>query len=140
MRTLTFFMQTFSTLKEKYLPKRKVKFNKRKHRKNPWLTQGLLKSINAKDKLYKLLLQTFTDSPDYQQLKANVKTYKNIITREQSCMQKEIITVKPLIHFSDNIKKTWQTINDTLNRKEEVKIFVKSLYLLMIKLSLIINK
>ena len=105
MRTLTFFMQTFSTLKEKYLPKRKVKFNKRKHRKNPWLTQGLLKSINAKDKLYKLLLQTFTDSPDYQQLKANVKTYKNIITREQSCMQKEIITVKPLIHFSNNIKK-----------------------------------
>ena len=56
-----FFMQTFSTLKEKYLPKRRVKFNKRKHRKNPWLTQGLLKSINAKEKLYKLLLQTPTD-------------------------------------------------------------------------------
>ena len=73
------FMQTFSTLKEKYLPKRRVKFNKRKHRKKPWLTQGLLNSINAKDKLYKLLLQTPTDSPDYQQLKTNVKTYKNII-------------------------------------------------------------
>ena len=79
MRTLTFFMQTFSTPKEKYLPKQRVKFNKRKHRKNPWLTQGLLNSINAKDKLYKLLLQTPTDSPDYQQLKTNVKTYKNII-------------------------------------------------------------
>ena len=25
------FMKTFSTFKEKYLPKRKVKFNKRKH-------------------------------------------------------------------------------------------------------------
>ena len=43
------FMQTFSTLKEKYLPKRRVKFNKRKHCKNPWLTEGLLNSINAKD-------------------------------------------------------------------------------------------
>ena len=29
------FMQTFSTLKGTYLPKRRVKFNKRKHRKNP---------------------------------------------------------------------------------------------------------
>ena len=43
------FMQPFSTLKEKYLPKRRVKFNKRKHCKNPWLTEGLLNSINAKD-------------------------------------------------------------------------------------------
>ena len=75
------FMQTFSTLKEKYLPKRRVKFNKRKHRKNQWLTQGFLNSINAKDKLYKLLLQTPSDSPEYQQLKTNVKTYKNIIRR-----------------------------------------------------------
>ena len=41
------FTQKFSTIKEKYLPKRKVKFNKRKHRKNPWLTQGLLNSIKA---------------------------------------------------------------------------------------------
>ena len=87
-----FFMQTFSTLKEKYLPKRRVKFNKRKHRKNPWLTQGLLNSINAKDKLYKLLLQTPTDSPDYQQLKTNVKTYKNIIRRIIMHAKKRLIS------------------------------------------------
>ena len=62
-----FFMQPFSSLTEKYLPKRRTKFNERKQCKNPWLTQGLFNSINAKDKLYKLLLQTPTDSPDYQQ-------------------------------------------------------------------------
>ena len=71
MKTLTFLC----TFKEKYLPKRKVKFNKR----NILKTQGLLNSINAKDKLYKRLLQTPTDAPDYQQLKTNVKTHKNII-------------------------------------------------------------
>ena len=116
------FMQTFSTLKEKYLPKRRVKFNKRKHRKNPWLTQGLLNSINAKDKLYKLLLQTPTDSPNYQQLKTNVKTYRNIIRRTIIHAKRDYYR-KTFNQFSDNIRKTWQIINDTLNRKRRSKDF-----------------
>ena len=116
------FMQTFSTLKEKYLPKRRVIFNKRKHSKKPWLTQGLLNSINAKDKLYKRLLQTPTDSPDYQQLKTNVKTYKNIIRRAIMHAKRDYYR-KTFNQFSDNIRKTWQTINDTLNRKRRSKDF-----------------
>ena len=75
-----------------------VKFNRIKHRKNSWVTQGLLNSINAKDKLDKRILQTPTDSPDYQQLKTNVKIYKNII-RRTIMHAKEIIIVKPLINF-----------------------------------------
>ena len=114
--TFNLFMQTFSNLKEKYLPKQRVKFNKRNHRKNPWLTQGLLNSINAKDRLYKLLLQTPSDSPDYQQLKTNVKTYKNIIRRTIMHAKKDYYR-KTVNQFSDNIRKTWQTINDALNRK-----------------------
>ena len=98
------FMQTFSTLKEKYLPTRRVKLNKGKHRKNPWLTQGLLNSINAKDKLYKLLLQTPTDSPDYQQLKTNVKTYRNVIRRTIMHAKRDYYR-KTFNQFSDNIRK-----------------------------------
>ena len=133
------FRQTFSTLNDKYLPKRRVTFNKRKHRKNPWLTQGLLNSNNANDKLYILLLQTPTDSPDYQQLKTNVKTYINIIRRTIMHAKRDYFR-KTFNLYSDNIRKTRQTISDTLNRKKRLKIFHKSLYLLMVKLSLIINK
>ena len=116
------FMQTFSTLKEKYLPKRRVKFTKGKHRKNPWLTQGLLNSNNAKDKLYKRLLQTPTDSPDYQQLKTNAKTYKNMIRR--TIMHAKGDCYRKIVNqFLDNIRGTWQTINDTLDRKRRSKDF-----------------
>ena len=38
-------------------------------------------------------------------------------------MQQEIIIVKLFNQFSDNIRKTWQTINDTLNRKRRSKDF-----------------
>ena len=38
-----------------YLPKGRVKLNKRKHKIQPWMTTAILKSINSTDKLYKLL-------------------------------------------------------------------------------------
>ena len=36
----------------KHLPTKKVKFNKYKHKKTPWITFGLLKSIHTRDNLY----------------------------------------------------------------------------------------
>ena len=46
------------TAKEKHLPKKMVKFDKRKHKKAKWMTNGLLKSINTKDRLYNKLIRT----------------------------------------------------------------------------------
>ena len=40
---------------EKHLPSKIVKYNKRKHMKSKWMTDDILKSINTKDKLYKIL-------------------------------------------------------------------------------------
>ena len=54
------------------------KFRK-KHKINPWLTAGILKSINSKDKLYKTLVQTPKDSINYPALLSNFRVYKNII-------------------------------------------------------------
>ena len=82
-----------------------------------------MNSINAKDTLYKLSLQTPTDSPDYQQLKTNVRTYKNIIRTATIMHAKRDYYRKTFNLFSDNIRKTWQTINDALNRKRSSKDF-----------------
>ena len=43
-------LKLLSTAKEKHLPKKMVKFDKRKHKKAKWMTNGLLKSINNKDR------------------------------------------------------------------------------------------
>ena len=75
------FMELFMKLKQQYLPKRVVRFNRKKHKIKPWLTTGILNSINSKDKLYKTLVQTPKDSPIYSDLLSNFKVYKNIIRR-----------------------------------------------------------
>ena len=75
------FMEHFMKLKEQHLPKKDVRFDRKKHKINPWLTAGILKSINSKDKLYKTLLQTPKDSQSYPAILSNFKAYKNIIRR-----------------------------------------------------------
>ena len=46
-----------------------VKFDKRKHKKAKWMTNGLLKSINKKDRLYKKRIRTDIDDLQYVTLK-----------------------------------------------------------------------
>ena len=45
------------------------------------MTTGFLKSINAKDKLYKVLKQTSKELPSYADIQTNFKPYRNIIRR-----------------------------------------------------------
>ena len=52
------FIYNFTKLKQQYMPRKRVRYDKKLHKDNPWMTTGILKSINAKDKLYKVLKQT----------------------------------------------------------------------------------
>ena len=44
------------------MPTKLVKFNKYKHKKSMWITQGILRSIQYRDKLYKQLKFTYPNS------------------------------------------------------------------------------
>ena len=70
------FMELFIKLKQECLPKREVKFNRKKHKIKPWLTRGILNSINSKDKLYKRLVLTPKGLLIYADLLSNFKVYK----------------------------------------------------------------
>ena len=43
------------------------------------MTKGLLNSINTKGRLYKMMVQTGTDSVMYEPLRANLKAYQRIL-------------------------------------------------------------
>ena len=43
-------------------PTRVVKFNRKRHKISPWMTNGILKSINQRNRLYKNLKQFKPDS------------------------------------------------------------------------------
>ena len=47
------FINILTNIKQRVLPKTRVKFNKKKHKKSQWMSRGILNSINSKDKLYK---------------------------------------------------------------------------------------
>ena len=43
----------FKMKKDKHLPKKRVRYDKKKHKSSKWMTNGILKSINTKDRMYK---------------------------------------------------------------------------------------
>ena len=51
--------------KEKHLKPVKTKLNHYKHKKNPWITMGIINSIKFRDIMYKRLRLTNSDSPMY---------------------------------------------------------------------------
>ena len=90
------FMEHYMKLKKECLKKRLVRYNRKKHKINPWLTAGTckLKSINSKDKLYKTLVQT---PKDFIQLYYPILEYTKIILGEVLCMLNAITIVILLI-------------------------------------------
>ena len=84
------------------------------------MTQGILKSINSKDKLYKTLIRTPQNSLQYDTIKTNFKTFKNII-RKSIVEAKKAYYHKTFKKYSNDLRKTWQTINETLNRQNKKK-------------------
>ena len=95
------FMNRFTTLKQQCIPKKKV------HKDNPWITNGILKSINSKDKA---LIKTPKESPNYAVLQRNFKTYRKIIRRSIMFAKRDYYR-SVFSKYSVNFKMTWQTVN-----------------------------
>ena len=71
-----------------------------------------------KNKLYKVLKQASKESPNYADIQTNFKTYRNIIRRSIRFAKRDYYQ-RMFNTFSNNMKKTWQTINNTLNRSKK---------------------
>ena len=50
--------------------------HKYRHKKNKWITNGILKSLKTKNKLYKVLQQTCTDNYErFEQIKVRLTDF-----------------------------------------------------------------
>ena len=56
-----------------------VKFNKYKHKKSMWITQGILRSIQYREQLYKQQKLRHPNSSNYEIININLKTYNTIL-------------------------------------------------------------
>ena len=124
---MTHFFKLLQDAKDKHLPVRKIKFNKYKHKKNNWITRGMLRSIKTKNKLYKVLPQTDTEDVEaFEFIKIRFNRFHNIL-RQSIKEAKRIYFVRTFERFKYDIKQTWSTINETLHRKKRNPFQVYSL-------------
>ena len=111
---------------EKHFPQKLVKYNKHKHKKSQWITQGIIKSIKFRDSLYVRLRNTSPNVELYNTLKVNLQTYNRIL-------KKSIRAAKLNYYHSQfnkyqrDIKNTWKTIKHIIGQsevKETSKVFM----------------
>ena len=74
----------------KYMPIKKVNFQKYKHKRNDWITLGILNSIKHRDELYKKIRITEANTPLYDNLHIHLKTFNTILKRSIRIAKKTI--------------------------------------------------
>ncbi len=85
--------------KNKYMPQKLVKFHIHKHQLSAWITQGIIKSIQYRDKLCMNHKMTDTNSVQFSIQKINLKTYNGILKNSIHLAKKDIMK-----HYSKNLK------------------------------------
>ena len=91
-------------------PTRVVKFNRKRHKISPWMTNGILKSRNHRNRLYKNLKQYKPDSFMYTEKQLQFNRYRNelkkTITRAKRSHYQDSEISKPLTIIINQSLKT----------------------------------
>ena len=103
---------------DKIMPLKRFKFNKYRHKKQPWITNGLLKSIRYKDKLYRNLKQTKPTASEFLVIKNNLRVYKCILGK---CIRhaKRTYFNTQLYKYKTDTSQTWKILNQIIGNKKE---------------------
>lgn len=116
------FHKLMVSLTHKHFSSKIVKYNKYKHKKSKWITTGILKSIQYRDKLYAKLKHTNTNDIYYSTYSQNFKTYNKILKKALR-HAKALYYQNQFEYFRTDMKKTWSTINEILNRNKNKQTF-----------------
>ena len=93
---------------DRHFPEKFVKFNKYKHKRSNWITSGILKSIEFRDKLHKRLKMCSPENSEYELLKYNLKIYNGYLKRCIRTAKKEFYH-NEFNKYKNDIRKTWDT-------------------------------
>ena len=119
------FLDKINFLLDELAPVRTLTKKENELRQNPWLTNGILKSMSLRDKKYKKFLCAKNPALK-QQIFDNFKTRRNLIN---SLVRNAKIKYYQdfFSEYSKNAKKTWEGIRDILKVSTKNKINPKKL-------------
>ena len=110
------FVAIFAEVVDKFAPMKKASRKEKILKLKPWISNGLLKSIKIKNKMFKLLYKNRDDLA----LKERYESYRNTLNRviRQS---KRNYYHKILDENKGNSKTTWDVVNELVNHKSRNK-------------------
>ena len=108
--------------KSKYLAPKTVKFKKYKHRLSPWITDGILRSIKYRDKLFREVRCIPNGTDLHSSLSVNLSSYQTILKKTMR-MAKCRYYADQFEKNKSNIRRTWSTIKEILSKKRNKKAF-----------------
>ena len=122
----TLLSNVLTDLINKHTEVKRVKFQKHKHKKNPWVTTDIINSIKFKDKLHLQWKRSPPNSPQKHNLKINITTYTKIIKKNIRIAKKQYYD-RTFQEYQNDSRKTWQTINEILNRQNSPATHIEQL-------------
>ena len=109
------FNNKITELLDIHCPYKTKIISKRNTPKKPWITKGLIKSLQTKDKLYKI----YISKPTFDN-KLNYTKYRNNLNLLLRISKKSYITTK-INANKDNTKDMWKTLNNLLGRNKKTQ-------------------
>ena len=85
-----------------------------------WITQGILRSIQYRDKLYKQLKLTHPNSSNCEIININLKIYNTILTHTIRADKKGYFENR-FYRFKNYIKNTWKVSNEFISKSKHIK-------------------
>ena len=116
------FEEILATSYNKHFPEKRVKVNKYKHKLSGWITSSIIKSIEFRDNLYKRFKMSSEESSDHMLLKYNLKLYNGYLNGCIRAAKKDYYT-REFIKYKNDIRKTWDTLKDIINKKKSKSEF-----------------
>ena len=106
------FFKEFFEIYDKFFPLKTYKTKNIKRDNNLWITRGLIKSSKTKEKLYKKFIKKPTRNNEQ-----NYKKYRNKLNHLTRIAKKNYYC-KKFCQAQNDIKSTWKTINQLLDKQK----------------------
>ena len=121
------FLNIIDAILDRHAPYMKPSINKKFNTSKPWITLGILTSINKKNFLYKKFIKT-KNLTKKSNLYATFKTYRNLIS--QLTRKSKITHYKTFFSENkNNLKTAWRGINSLINSGKQTQEVPSSMLL-----------
>ena len=121
--SLQLLEDTLKTYKDKRMPEVKMKFNRKKHTVQEYMTKDLMDGIYHRDRLYRKIEKLRDkNSPHGQALIAEHKAFAENLRKAIRAAKRDFYH-KKFDQMKDSFKNTWKSINFILNRTKKKSEF-----------------